>query len=908
MPVGAWLEMRETRGMSAEAIAVAVTREKKKNESARMRAFGGAPLNEDENEDEDEDEDEDVSENVFSFDAAACRAEALSLRAAFAKSEARAARTGGGFKVTARDWARALATTSTPCSRRSASGFATFVASPLPRRVAPALAVASLAVARALRDARAPLDVIATRALDDVLSGSDTRRHEKTRVSTLVEDRRAAEATLARAGLLEGRASRRIRRDENETAKENASACSNDFAEDLSDAFGDFFDEEDSVDEDTVEEDSDSQGAATEASAAASAQKEKAATEAAAASVSGAGRDGARPRSARVLVYADGDQGQRLVVAAAAHALQGAPMVSLNLASLIAEGEGDALRGVIQALREPLRRASRAPSVVHLASLETWALTEVTEDSLPIRSDDEEAAEVEYVGVAPSRLWDAFEQTVFSAEAGFGEDGCLIVLADTRVSLDALPERVARFFETGAGAGGGADCTRATVGIEPPTGSALASLLARGAAAAVRGAVAPALAAAAARDAHARRAAEADERADVSRKRRRDDDDDDDDDDATRDSPTAESAAAEWRRLERARRVESELLSRRKACAVLSEKARDARDAVRRGVASVASSLIRDARFKPALFFRRNEKKENGRATRRNDAFRAAIFSGAAGEFSTTSSFLAALRKASGAIGSFKGNVPDKWGVYPSRKGAHAPADRGAAVAAALDCAASLSSSDDARLCERRAAEAEAAAEAARKEVAAWARKLETILNEAETEKRKRIVHAASPNERRGAEDGAAKEETDAAEKEKKSPPATPPRSRSAAPAPADFYAAAPLSATPSAKALSFAADVAGAVRETGHTVTRDESVAAAAAALAKALVESFAAASEKKKNRLESSFGAAEKALGGVSELLTRAARAATGARALNLPRLIADARDDIERICAACVEEDGR
>ena len=846
-----------------------------------------------------------MSENVFSFDAAACRAEALSLRAAFAKSEARAARTGGGFKVTARDWARALATTSTPCSRRSASGFATFVASPLPRRVAPALAVASLAVARALRDARAPLDVIATRALD----GSDTRRHENTRVSTLAEDRRAAETTLARAGLLEGRASRRIRRDENETAKENASACSNDFAEDLSDAFGDFFDEEDSVDEDTVEEDSDSQGAATEASAAASAQNEKAATEAAAASVSGAGRDGARPRSARVLVYADGDQGQRLVVAAAAHALQGAPMVSLNLASLIAEGEGDALRGVIQALREPLRRASRAPSVVHLASLETWALTEVTEDSLPTRSDDEKAAEAEHVCVAPSRLWDAFEQTVFSAEAGFGEDGCLIVLADTRVSLDALPERVARFFETGAGAGGGADCTRATVGIEPPTGSALASLLARGAAAAVRGAVAPALAAAAARDAHARRAAEADERADVSRKRRRDDDDDDDDDDATRDSPTAESAAAEWRRLERARRVESELLSRRKACAVLSEKARDARDAVRRGVASVASSLIRDARFKPALFFsfRRNEK-NGGRATRRNDAFRAAIFSGAAGEFSTTSSFMAALRKASGAIGSFKGNVPDKWGVYPSRKGAHAPADRGAAVAAALDCAASLSSSDDARLCERRAAEAEAAAEAARKEVAAWARKLETILNEKGTEKR--IVHAASLNERRGAEDGAAKkkEEKDAAEKEKKSPPATPLRSRSASPAPADFYAAAPLSATPSAKALSFAADVAGAVRETGHTVTRDESVIAAAAALAKALVESFAAASEKKNHRLESSFGAAEKALGGVSELLTRAARAATGARALNLPRLIADARDDIERICAACVEEDGR
>jgi hypothetical protein len=121
---------------------------------------------------------------------------------------------------------------------------------------------------------------------------------------------------------------------------------------------------------------------------------------------------------------------------------------------------------------------------------------------------------------------------------------------------------------------------------------------------------------------------------------------------------------------------------------------------------------------------------------------------------------------------------------------------------------------------------------------------------------------------------------------------------------PAAADAAAPLSATPSAKALSFAADVAGAVRETGHTVTRDESVAAAAAALAKALVEALVA---RRKNEALS-FGAAEKALGGVSELLTRAARAATGARALNLPRLIADARDDIERICAACVEEDGR
>jgi hypothetical protein len=402
--------------------------------------------------------------------------------------------------------------------------------------------------------------------------------------------------------------------------------------------------------------------------------------------------------------------------------------------------------------------------------------------------------------------------------------------------------------------------------------------------------VAPALAAAAARDAHKRRAAEADETAEVSRKRRRDDDDDD----AMTDSRNAESAAAEWRRLERARGVESELLSRRKALDVLSEKASFARDAVRRGVASVASLLIRDARFKPALKKFRRDEKNAGKKTRRNDAFRATVSAGAAGTFSTSNSFIVALRKASGVIGSFKGNVPDKWGVYPSRKGTHAPSDRSAAVAAALDCAATLLASDDARLFERRALEAEAAAEAARLEVAAWARKLDLILNE--NGKGKRTVHdeTSSPGKRGSAEEGAAEKDasTDAA-----ATPRTP-----AVPAAAD--AAAPLSATPSAKALSFAADVAGAVRETGHTVTRDESVAAAAAALAKALVEALVA---RRKNEALS-FGAAEKALGGVSELLTRAARAATGARALNLPRLIADARDDIERICAACVEEDGR
>ena len=225
------------------------------------------------------------------------------------------------------------------------------------------------------------------------------------------------------------------------------------------------------------------------------------------------GRDGARPRSARVLVHADGDQGQKTIVAAAMHALQGAPAVSLSLASLIAEGEGEATRGVVKALREPLRCASRAPSVVHLASLETWALEGVEAPAYETNLPPNEV--VSEFGVAPSRLWDAFEQTVSSAEAGFGEDGCLIVLADTSVPPRSLPDRVARASSRRAPAPEAARTARAR-GCRDRTsdrvGARLAARARRCRARAAR-AVAPALAAAAARDARARRAAEADARA-----------------------------------------------------------------------------------------------------------------------------------------------------------------------------------------------------------------------------------------------------------------------------------------------------------------------------------------------------------------------------------------------------------
>ena len=133
---------------------------------------------------------------------------------------------------------------------------------------------------------------------------------------------------------------------------------------------------------------------------------------------------------------------------------------------------------------------------------------------------------------------------------------------------------------------------------------------------------------------------------------------------------------------------------------------------------------------------------------------------------------------------------------------------------AALDRAAFALSGDDARLGERRAAEAEAAAEAARLEVRATATRLETIVNEGI----EGITESRDDDETR------------------RDTPMSHQRITPSAAAVSEIH----LSATPkkSAEARAFAADVAGAVRDTEETVTRDASVAAAAAALAKALVE----------------------------------------------------------------------
>jgi hypothetical protein len=50
--------------------------------------------------------------------------------------------------------------------------------------------------------------------------------------------------------------------------------------------------------------------------------------------------------------------------------LNGTPTFTVSLASLIAEGAGDPTDGIVRGLMEPLRQATRSPSLLHLSRLE----------------------------------------------------------------------------------------------------------------------------------------------------------------------------------------------------------------------------------------------------------------------------------------------------------------------------------------------------------------------------------------------------------------------------------------------------------------------------------------------------------------------------------------------------------
>ena len=131
----------------------------------------------------------------------------------------------------------------------------------------------------------------------------------------------------------------------------------------------------------------------------------------------------------------------------------------------------------------------------------------------------------------------------------------------------------------------GAGTTCAVVDLTAPSSAARAGVLARGAAAAAQGLVAPALAAAAARAARAAAAREREEKDEKEKEEEKD-----------------ETAARELGRLRAARDAARAKAARDGAVRVLAEKAKRARDAVAAAVRTGAAALARASpRFAPAL-------------------------------------------------------------------------------------------------------------------------------------------------------------------------------------------------------------------------------------------------------------------------------------------------------------------
>ena len=875
IPIGRWFEMNCGKNVSIED---ALKQTQAKNLYAAQ--VGANSVNTGDNDDNNDDI-EDLANFDVPFDVEVAKSDALHLLQVFETAEAAAKKRGGGFKVNANDWAHALAMTTGPCSRRSASGGALApAANPLDQRLVPVLGEAACSVLVALRDARLPLDVFASKAADTFSSWVDKSGNRSP------GDWQFAEQTLQRAGLLDGGV---------RGATRGGKGGSN---------------------VDSVSEESDEEETWGDTSNASRAAANQAAAAAAAAAVSGTGRDGKRPRSLRLLVSGDGQgNGQKHVIACALHALQGVPCRALSLASLIAEGEGDASVGVVKSLREPLRCAARAPSLLHVSGLETWAVTGVTvedsgeEDEAGDSNDtmdvDSSSPQTIIEGVAPSHLWDIFEQTICESEAGSGEDGCLLVLADSALPLSALPDRIQRFFgdsserhqnsskeESGvrlAHAGGaGADATQLSIELKPPTDFQRARVIARGAASITRCAVAPALSKAAAMEIKARWAKEADAEAATAskKKRRREDDAIVSEKEKDKNNLDTQSAAQEWRRLEKLRSLNATLASRKKASFVLSQKAKMARDCVRRGVAATATTIAATPRFKPAF-------KEPPTKSNRNK-FRAVVVAGAQGEFGSCCLFLDELRKSAGKLGLLQGNKPNKWGVLP-QQATHVPSDHGAAVSAALDTAAAMLLSPSAVRDEKVAEEAEATAAAARQEVAKAAKEVAAIVVEG--------VGTVGGDDSLGGIDQLITAEPVPGEELVTAEahavvPATPATPR--IPKPGNIH---PSSTMPSAKALQFKTQVTDLVRLAGPS---NEDIAKAAAALAELVVRKVDIAIKGKRNEDEipkPGLGSIDTLLGTVAGVLTHCARNSGGA--VTCVDLLHQNREAIERACVACVEE---
>jgi hypothetical protein len=223
------------------------------------------------------------------------------------------------------------------------------------------------------------------------------------------------------------------------------------------------------------------------------------------------------------------------------------------------------------------------------------ATTTTTSDPMSIGGKEEEGSEAGEVegdegGVAPSHLWDLFEQTLSghgeACEGSADGPGQLLVIATTDLPADALPPRVLGFFQPDVG-GTCVGAVSAVVDLTPPRASARNMILARGAAAIILGAVAPALAAAAARAARAAAAeaeaeAEAEAAAAAECMTRRQ---------GCGDEETAETMAEELRRLRAEKEAAAVAAAAAAGAKVLANAAKEARARVARALQATAVGL-----------------------------------------------------------------------------------------------------------------------------------------------------------------------------------------------------------------------------------------------------------------------------------------------------------------------------
>ncbi len=220
-----------------------------------------------------------------------------------------------GVSVSSRDWTRALSTSSSACSARSAAAALVPRGKSLEHFLCPMLD-------RVVRDA----------VVECVKRGAPTTSKCLAAVETAraASDAAALERALVDAGAV--------------AASRGTSYASAPNASDASDGGDDADDDDDAAAE----------------------EKEKL--------VPSDDRGGCR-----ILLAGRPDDGQRETLDVVLHALSGTSSHLINLPTLISHGDGDAARGVGPALLEPLRQASKTKTTLVMPDLESWELASYAE-------------------------------------------------------------------------------------------------------------------------------------------------------------------------------------------------------------------------------------------------------------------------------------------------------------------------------------------------------------------------------------------------------------------------------------------------------------------------------------------------------------------------------------------------